>query len=99
MIALGHYATQLDFEKKEDRNKEHDNFLHFLKTAKRPYGSKNIEQSIIYVLGLDSQWTMRFICQPDFVTSVANGLHTLLIEDIEKRWKDSDQTADNILRL
>ena len=96
---LGFYCRQLNFEKLEDRTKDDDNFLTFLKLAKRPYGNKGVASSIIFNLGWDTQWTMRYHQQPDWVEVVAMKIHELLIKEVEEDLVDEKLDNDAVWTL
>lgn len=49
---------------------------------KRPYGNKNIEESVIYNLGWDHKWIMRHSKTPQWVINEAAKIHSLVKNEI-----------------
>ncbi|BES53115.1 hypothetical protein [Aeromonas phage phiWae14] len=83
MILKGYYA---DFSETDESFVPVD-MLEFLKTNKRPFGSKAKWQSIAYNLGWDYGRCLCFdmLDLPDFVEAEAISLYNALIEKLENK--------------
>lgn len=87
-IAQGFYFSELKYEaecsKKNVIDLKNYDLLYFVKNAKRPFGNKNKEQSVIFNLGWD--WDRRLVSQnePQWVTDEANRIYRLVIKELEK---------------
>ena len=80
----GFYYQHLLYEAAEGTQyKEHKDILEFLNHNKRPFGNKNIEQSVIFNLGWDTQWRMREQNQPFWVEVEVEKLLVLLRIEVE----------------
>lgn len=56
----------------------------FVRYAKRPWGNKNIEQSIMFNLGWDVQRVLCYMQEPQWVTMIAEDLYKKVVAEIEK---------------
>lgn len=86
-IGKGYYLSELKYEaecdNKESVNLKDFDFIYFIKNAKRPFGNKNIEQSIMYNLGWD--WDRRLVSEsePKWVIREAEQIYNELIKYLE----------------
>lgn len=62
----------------------YDNLLDFARNAKRPWGNKNIEQSIMFNLGWDVQRVLCYKEEPEWVTRIAEDLYNKVILELEQ---------------
>ncbi|ASU00146.1 hypothetical protein [Aeromonas phage AS-zj] len=86
------------FHEEEYKDSHYDGKLSvFLSEAKRPYGNKNIQQSIAYTLGWD--WG-RELCYdmkglPDNVKEAATQLHEKLIAQVREKENNEERERNN----
>lgn len=69
------------------RSPEHEkegSVIDFLRDAKRPFGNKNVAQSIIYNLGWDFERRLCRVAEPGWVTDQARMLYHALINEMEE---------------
>lgn len=60
----------------------YENLLDFAKYAKRPWGNKNIEQSIMFNLGWDVQRVLCYTEEPQWVTEIAQDLYQKVLAEL-----------------
>lgn len=65
----------------------YENLTDFAKYAKRPWGNKNIEQSIMFNLGWDVQRVLCYKEEPRWVTEIAEDLYNKVISELENGTK------------
>lgn len=83
-VARGFYQEHLEWESKEGGYREFSGLYDFCDRAKRPFGNKNTNQSIIFNLGWDYQRTMCFVSEPVWVTELADKLYRLVLLELRK---------------
>ncbi|AAQ17809.1 hypothetical protein Aeh1ORF144c [Aeromonas phage Aeh1] len=83
-VLKGFYLEYLQSEEDEQCKM---GIVEFLKTAKRPFGNKNIPQSIAFNLGWDKNRCLCFDIMglPEYVENEAKAVYIDLIKEMEKQ--------------
>ncbi len=84
----GFYYDHLRYEAMDGTYVEYETIYDFCEQAKRPFGNKDTTQSIIFLLGWDTQWSMCKVSQPDWVSKEADTLYEAVLEELAEEQDD-----------
>ena len=76
-----------------------EDFLSFIEDNKRPWGNKCTTASIVFNIGWDVQWVMRYHEMPKWVKYEATHLYALVINEVKSKMKQEEFEKNSVWRL